>query len=94
MSEKLFYHAQSFAAMHDFSKRETSVFFGLVGFGTKHTDLAKELEISPNTLRIHLRNMNQKAGTSGVSSLLRKFIEHSFTEPKSMSMELPIQHHA
>ena len=94
MSEKLFYHAQSFAAMHDFSKRETSVFLGLVGFGTKHTDLAKELEISPNTLRIHLRNMNQKAGTSGVSSLLRKFIEYSFTEPTQTESSHLVQHHA
>jgi len=80
MGDKLFSIGQSFADRHGFSKRESSVFLGLVGYGTKHSELAKELAISPNTLRIHLRNMNQKAGTSGISSLLRDFIEFSFSE--------------
>lgn len=80
MSEKLLLNVQLFAERYGFSRRETSVFLGLVGYGTKHSDLARELDISPNTLRIHLRNMNQKAGTNGISSLLRSFIEFSFAE--------------
>ncbi|MFW7380891.1 MAG: LuxR C-terminal-related transcriptional regulator [Oligoflexus sp.] len=80
MGDKLVSIVQSFAERHGFSKRESSVFLGLVGYGTKHSDLARELDISPNTLRIHLRNMNQKAGTAGISSLLRSFIEYSFSE--------------
>ena len=42
------------------SRRETSVLMAIIACGTKHSELADSLEISPNTLRIHLRNMNQK----------------------------------
>jgi DNA-binding CsgD family transcriptional regulator len=81
MNDRLFECMTAFARRHKFSKRETTVFIGLVNYGTKHEELAEELEISPNTLRIHLRNMNQKAGTAGISSLLREFIGFGFSQP-------------
>lgn len=65
---------QTFCENYSFSRRETSVLMGIIACGTKHSDLADYLEISPNTLRIHLRNMNQKANTAGISSLLQRFI--------------------
>ena len=64
-----------FVAKHSLSKREHDVLSLLVHQVVSAEDISEHLGISRNTVRIHLKNINTKVGTTSKSELLGKFIE-------------------
>ena len=65
----------SFVKEHNLSKRETDVLKLLVHQVVTAEDISERLGISRNTVRIHLKNINNKVGTTSKSELLGRFIE-------------------
>ncbi|MFW7380640.1 MAG: response regulator [Oligoflexus sp.] len=66
---------KAFSEKHSLSKREQDVLALLVNQVVSAEDISDQLGISRNTVRIHLKNINTKAGTTSKSELLGKFIE-------------------
>ena len=66
----------SFVQEHKLSKREHDVLKLLVHQVVTAEDISTSLGISSNTVRIHLKNINNKVGTTSKSELLGRFIEY------------------
>ncbi len=66
---------ETFASLHQLSPRERDVLAQLVNKVVSAEDISKNLGISRNTVRIHLKNINSKVGTNSKSELLGRFIE-------------------
>ncbi|SMF49106.1 response regulator [Pseudobacteriovorax antillogorgiicola] len=66
---------EAFVAKHGLSKREHDVLALLVHQVVSAENISEHLGISRNTVRIHLKNINTKVGTTSKSELLGKFIE-------------------
>lgn len=64
---------------HSLSDREVSV-FRLIGQGLKKGDIAKELNLSPNTVETYRSNIKQKMGIASGSELYRAAFLHSQDE--------------
>lgn len=68
----------AFTEINNLSKRETEVFNHLVlGVGSRAEDISKMLGIRPNTVRIHLKNINTKLRVRGKTEALQKFLRFS-----------------
>ena len=65
----------NFVKQHNLSKRENDVLKLLVHQVVTAEDILEQLGISRNTVRIHLKNINNKVGTTSKSELLGRFIE-------------------
>ena len=65
----------NFVKEHNLSKREHDVLKLLVHQVVTAEDISEKLGISRNTVRIHLKNINNKVGTTSKSELLGRFIE-------------------
>lgn len=64
---------------HSLSDREVAV-FRLIGLGLKKGDIAKELNLSPNTVETYRSNIKQKMGIASGSELYRAAFLHSQDE--------------
>lgn len=65
----------AFVNKHNLSRREHDVLTLLVHQVVSAENISEHLGISRNTVRIHLKNINTKVGTTSKSELLGKFIE-------------------
>ncbi len=65
----------AFVSKHSLSRREHDVLTLLVHQVVSAENISEHLGISRNTVRIHLKNINTKVGTTSKSELLGKFIE-------------------
>ena len=65
----------AFVAKYNLSKREHDVLSLLVHQVVSAENISEHLGISRNTVRIHLKNINTKVGTTSKSELLGRFIE-------------------
>lgn len=74
-SEDLKEPLDQFSQSHGLSKREKDVLTLLANQVVSAEDISTQLGISRNTVRIHLKNINNKVGTTSKSELLGKFIE-------------------
>ena len=77
---------QEFTRLHGLSKREFDVLSLLVHQVVSAESISEHLGISRNTVRIHLKNINTKVGTTSKSELLGKFIEYVI-QKKNQSSE-------
>ncbi|MBB6730280.1 helix-turn-helix transcriptional regulator [Cohnella sp. CBP 2801] len=68
---------QSFAKRHGLTPRETQVLRLLVIGGLRNDELAKELHISPKTLKNHLACMMKKTNTGSSRTLQAMFFNHT-----------------
>ncbi|SMF26343.1 helix-turn-helix transcriptional regulator [Pseudobacteriovorax antillogorgiicola] len=67
---------ENFCRSHRLTSKETQVMGHLIGGqDTSAAYLAENLQVSPNTIRIHLRNINFKLGTHSKAQTLQKFIQ-------------------
>ncbi|NRA64793.1 MAG: response regulator [Pseudobacteriovorax sp.] len=66
---------EAFSEKHGLSKRESDVLTLLVNRVVSAEGISDSLGISRNTVRIHLKNINTKVGTTSKSELLGHFIE-------------------
>ncbi len=63
-----------FCLIYKLSKRETEIFQLLIlGEDTQANYIASEIGISPNTVRIHIKNINTKVRASSKSQAMQKF---------------------
>ena len=67
---------EGLAALHSLSNRETDILRLLVNKVVSAEDIANELGISRNTVRIHFQNIFNKMRTSSKAEVLGKFIEY------------------
>ena len=64
-------------------QQKTEILSELVGgTGTNASHLAKTFSISPNTVRIHFKNINHKTGAESKTDLMQKFIASLTIEAK------------
>ena len=69
-------HITQFCRQHQLTAKESLVLNHLIsGEDTSAVYLAENLAVSPNTIRIHLRNINFKLGTHSKAQTLQKFIK-------------------
>ncbi|SMF34785.1 helix-turn-helix transcriptional regulator [Pseudobacteriovorax antillogorgiicola] len=66
---------RAFAKKYSLSKRESEILKLLItGTDVSGEYISSEFGISPNTARIHIKNMNIKFGTRSKGQMLQKFI--------------------
>ena len=71
--------ASGSALFHALSDREATV-FRLIGMGMKKGEIAKELNLSPNTVETYRSNIKQKMGIASGAELYRSAFLHSQDE--------------
>lgn len=65
---------KDFASKFQLSPREADVLYQLILGKVRAEKSAVTLNISPNTVRIHLKNINLKVGCASKAEVLSKFI--------------------
>ncbi len=68
---------KEFASNFHLSPREVDVLYQLILGKVRAEKSAAVLNISPNTVRIHLKNINLKVGCASKAEVLSKFIRFS-----------------
>lgn len=64
----------SFAKVHGITRKEIMLVRHIVTEGLSNDDLADKLEISKNTVKVHLRNIFKKVGVESKTALASKFL--------------------
>ncbi|NRA64850.1 MAG: HTH domain-containing protein [Pseudobacteriovorax sp.] len=65
-----------FSAKYRLSNREVDVLEQLIQGNTSGAEISESLGISPNTVRIHLKNINARIGVHSKSATLAIFLRH------------------
>ncbi|NRA63155.1 MAG: helix-turn-helix transcriptional regulator [Pseudobacteriovorax sp.] len=68
-----------FSSKHELSRREKDVLEQLVQGNTSGAEISSSLGISPNTVRIHLKNINIRVGVHSKTEALASFLRHVVT---------------
>ena len=83
--EKLKPSLDLFVEKHQMTNREKEILALLIQQKVSADELAQELGISKNTVRIHLRNINTKLNINSKSELLGRFIEFTVNNATTTS---------
>ena len=78
-----------YGSFHALSDREATV-FALIGKGLKKGEIAKELNLSPNTVETYRSNIKQKMGLSTGAELYRM----AFLQSQDEASLMPDDHHS
>ncbi len=65
---------EKFAKNFNISPRETEIIHQLVSGNIRSDEIAKVLGISPNTVRIHIKNINLRVGVNSKAGILTSLI--------------------
>ncbi len=74
MTEQIVSKIDKFSEEYGLSKRETTVLYEMISGTVNAKELASTLGISPNTIRIHVKNINGKVGVVSKAGILSTFI--------------------
>ena len=76
---------EDFTRKYGLSRRETDVFKELISGKTSGKELSDALGISPNTVRIHLKNINLRVGVASKTTVISSFLNHLVKHPTQLN---------
>ncbi len=76
MTEQIYSTISQFSQRFELSRRESTVLTELISGNVEAKQIANALGISHNTVRIHIKHINDKVGVRSKSAILSQFIRN------------------